>query len=305
MCIFFMVVSLMLILYILFINFQLRSINRQLEKRMRRNTRELLHVELFHRELNLLVSQINESLKAEEALRARGLREEKQFRDMIADISHDLRTPLTAAKGYQQLLERSSLEDGQRHMLETALKHTDGLGELIEHFFEYSYLVSACPPVRPEHISLTELTLDALAAAVPQFEEKGLRIDWQGGENVMIYADREMTLRIVQNLIRNSLQHAEEVTQVRLHQAPQPILTFSNPVKDDGSIAIEHIFDRFYSADKARGRASGLGLSIVRLLAEQMNGSAEACLTDGMLEIKVTFPCAGISIDSHSSHSAL
>ncbi len=78
----------------------------------------------------------------EELLRLDSIREEKRFKELIANISHDLRTPLTAIKGYQQLIEKDELNDNQREKMQIAQKHAHELEKLIEHFFEYSYLVT-------------------------------------------------------------------------------------------------------------------------------------------------------------------
>ena len=85
-------------MYIIFLQLQLRSINRQLDKRLTEKTRQPISLELFSKELNALAVNINKALKAEETLRLNILGEEKRFKEMIANISHDLRTPLTAIK---------------------------------------------------------------------------------------------------------------------------------------------------------------------------------------------------------------
>lgn len=118
----------------LLIRRQLQSINRQLDKRLRENTRQPLRLELMNKELTLLASHINKCLKAEETLRLKGIQEERELRELIANISHDLRTPLTAIRGYQQLVMDEGLTHGQQKKLQTAQKHAQALGQLIEHF---------------------------------------------------------------------------------------------------------------------------------------------------------------------------
>lgn len=87
------------------------------------------------------------AVKAEETLRLNGIREERRFKEWITNISHDLRTPFTAIKGYQQLMEKGTLLDEQRQKLKVAQKSTNKLGDLIDHFFEYSCLINASPEV--------------------------------------------------------------------------------------------------------------------------------------------------------------
>ncbi|WP_233099710.1 histidine kinase dimerization/phospho-acceptor domain-containing protein [Bacillus velezensis] len=97
-----------LVLYIVLIQLQLRNINYQLEKRLTEYTRQPVSVELINKDLNKLVVNINKYLKAEESLRLKRIREDRKFRELIVNISHDLRTPLTAIKGYQQLIKRAN-----------------------------------------------------------------------------------------------------------------------------------------------------------------------------------------------------
>lgn len=282
----------LLVAYILLFKLQLRSINRQLTKRLAEHTRQPVTLELISKELNALAVNINKCLKTEETLRLDVIRDEKHFKEMIANISHDLRTPLTAIKGYQQLLERGGLTDAQRQKLQIAQKHADELGRLIEHFFEYAYLVNAEPVLQTERINLTNLTAECLAESINLLEESNLAVRLDETQPVFALADREMTVRIIQNLIRNCVQHADSDIDVRIRAAKTAVISFRNFVRDTSEIDVNRIFDRFYTADKARGKArsTGLGLSIVSLLVEQMGGSTGATLQDGFLEIRVELP---------------
>ena len=278
------------ILYILTIRMQLRSINRQLTKRLTEHTRQPVSLALIDRELSTLAANINKCLKLEETLRLNSIREEKHFKEMISNISHDLRTPLTAIKGYQQLMEKGELDSEQREKLRIAQKHADQLGSLIEHFFEYSYLLSSEAEPKPERINLTNLTADCFAASVTALEEKHLTVRFEESPPVFAFADREMTTRILQNLISNCVQHAHGEITVRLWTDKSAILSFRNPVQDVSNLDAERLFDRFYTADQARNQSTGLGLSIVKLLAGQMGGNVKAELHDGSLEIQVGLP---------------
>lgn len=284
------IIIFLLIVYIIFFQLQLRSINGQLVKRLEEHTRQDLSLELFSKQLNVLAVNINKCLKTEENLRLESIREEKRFKEMIANISHDLRTPLTAIKGYQQLMGKGILTDAQLKKLQIAEKHTDELGALIEHFFEYSYLVNAELEIQMERINLTNLTSECLAEAITVLEQKNINVHFEESKPVFINADKEMTVRIIQNLIRNCVQHADSDIEVRVFAAKHAVIVFKNYVKDASEIDADRIFERFYTKDKARSKTTGLGLSIVKLLAEKMGGSASASLKDGFLEIKVELP---------------
>ncbi|MFS0722492.1 HAMP domain-containing sensor histidine kinase [Paenibacillus sp. 1P07SE] len=279
-----------LLMYIFFLQRQLVRINRQLDKRLRKSTRQPITIELFNRELNRLTANINRCLKVEENLRLDSIREEKRFKELIANISHDLRTPLTAIRGYQQLIAKEELPAQLRDKLQTAQKHADELGVLIEHFFEYAYLVQAEQQPNPQRIHLSSLVTECLAASIPAMEVRGISLKLAEDASVMVWADKEMTVRIVRNLIRNAIEHSGGDLQVHIQQGDQAELRFRNPVRNPEQLEAGRIFDRFYTADRARGRTSGLGLAIVRLLAEQMGGSASASLQDGELEVRIELP---------------
>lgn len=285
---FLIIFIILLVIYLLLLQSQIRSMSRQLNRRIKDQSRQPVSLELISSDLNQLAVNINQCLKAEETLRLNGVREEKRFKEMIADISHDLRTPLTAIKGYLQLMEKDELTDEQRKKLQIARKHTDELGQLIEHFFEYSYLINSEPVPVIERFNLTNLVVECLAASVTVFEDHNIAVHFEEAPPIIINADKEMVIRIVQNLIRNSIQHTDGDVTVQLVKEHNVSLSFQNPVKNPGDIDISRIFDRFYTADKARSRSTGLGLAIVRLLAEQMGGSTEAALDGNVLKISVT-----------------
>lgn len=283
---------LLLALYIGFLHRQLRSINRQLVKRLTEHTRQPIRLELLSRELNALAAHINKCLKAEETLRLKGIQEERSFRELITNLSHDLRTPLTAIKGYQQLVSKSDLTSEQHRNLHIAQKHADELGRLIEHFFEYSYLLNVEPELKIERINLANFVAECLAASVPILEENNLTVHFKEAPPLFVHADKEIVRRILQNLVRNCIQHSNGDLEVSILAANKATVLFRNPVKSSTLLDVNRLFDRFYTGDQARSKSTGLGLSIVRLLAEQMGGRTSASLQDGALEIKVELPYA-------------
>lgn len=280
----------LLVLYIVLIKRQLHSINHQLSKRLTGDTRQPIRLELINRELNHLTDNINKSLKAEETLRLDSVRNEKKFRELIANISHDLRTPLTAIKGYQQLMEYGELTDEQQKKLKIARKHADELGFLIEHFFEYSYLLDAEPKLNTQKINLTNVVTECLMESVTDFEKRGLMVQFEEEAPVYIIADYDMTVRIIRNLIRNCVGHSSSDIKVQITTSDKVKMSFKNMVENPEEIDVVRLFDRFYTRDQARSKTTGLGLSIVRLLVEQMGGAVNASLQDDELMIIVELP---------------
>lgn len=284
------IICFILLLYIIHFQTQLKSINRQLFSRLTQNTAQPVSLSLINKELSELAANINKCLKAEEQLRLNTEREEKKFKEMIANISHDLRTPLTAIKGYLQLIERGKLEDVQLQKFIIIKKHTEELEQLVNRFFEYSYFMSKDEEPQTERINLTNLIADNLVSFVSQFEQKGLLVSFAQNTPIYIHADRTMTTRIVENLIRNCLAHSAGDIDVSITKNANVTLIFKNPVKEPSQINPERLFDRFYTGDMARTQTTGIGLSIVKLLSEQMGGKSSAYIKENMLYIQVEFP---------------
>lgn len=284
---------LVVILLLIHIKMQLRSLTGQLKKRLKDGTRNYVHVSLLDGSVSRLAAEINKCFVQDDQAKQTLEREEKQFRETIANISHDLRTPLTSVKGYLQLLEQEGPTETQRKRLAVIRKHSNELGDLIEHFFEYSYLLSNDAELHYERFCLTDETAECIAAAVLQLEEKGINVNIGQFDRVLLTADREKTTRIIQNLIRNCIQHSGgDITVDVSEENGTARLTISNPVIDSSAIEPERLFDRFYTAEKSRRKSTGLGLSIVRLLAEQMNGKAYATLDGNRLSITVELPAS-------------
>ncbi|MGM9531138.1 sensor histidine kinase [Intestinibacter sp.] len=279
-----------LIVYIAFIQKQLRSINKQLDKRLSENTRQPLTIDLFSKTINQLAININRCLKLEEKQRLESIREQKQFKELISNISHDLRTPLTAIKGYQQLLEKETLSNTQLEKLHTAQKYTDELGDLIEHFFEYSYLITARVEPSLEKINLTNLAIDCVLSYIGIFEEKNISVHIQETPPIYVLGDKNMLTRVIENLLNNCAKHSLGDIDIKIESKSKARITFINPVNPDININVDKLFHRFYTGDSTRNKSTGLGLSIVEFLVEQMNGDVGAYLDKNKIAIFFEVP---------------
>ena len=278
------------LLYVFILSKQIRRIQRQLAERRDRNTNQPISLELLNTELSLLAANINQCLEIGQQAVSNSIQKENTLRETIASISHDLRTPLTAIKGYLQLLEQDNLTDGQMEKLVIIKKHVDEMALLTEHFWEYSYFSLCQQDIPLKRINLANLTAENLANYVSQLENKGLSVTYKHDKPLFVRADENYTTRILQNLIQNCITHSVGDIEIELKNIGDVvILSVKNPVQKDIDLNVQHIFDRFYTADKSRGKASGLGLTVVNLLITKMGGRAIASLEDAMLEIQIEF----------------
>lgn len=283
---------LILFLYIIFILKQLKSINKQLDKRLIENTRQPLNIELFNKTITNLSKNINRCLKLEEKRRLESINDQKQFKELISNISHDLRTPLTSIKGYQQLLEKTPLDKHQVQLLKTAQKSTDELGLLIENFFEYSYLVTAKTEPNLKKININNLIVECVLSYIAILEEKNLNVNIKETPPVFVLGDKNMLIRIIENLLNNCAKHSLGDIDIKIEFLQNAKITFTNPINQDTNINVDKLFHRFYTSDSTRNKSTGLGLSIVEFLVKQMNGNVGAYLnkTDHTLSIFFEIP---------------
>ena len=278
------------VFYIIALRRQIRSVNNQLENRRKDQSSQAVHIDLLDGELNALSSNINDALESEKRLRIRVQENERHFRELIANVSHDMRTPLTAVKGYLQMLERVPYDPDDRESYDMAVKHVNVMQQRVEQFFEYSYYVSRDDAPELSPINLTNEIVESILEFFPLYEERGRKIVFDREKPAIISADKSMLRRILQNLLNNSLRHSVGDTFVSIRD--DNALVVGNKVRDPAEIDVTKLFNRFYTADKARTTSTGLGLSIVRLLADKMNAEVSADMRGSFLEISVKFAAA-------------
>lgn len=224
---------------------------------------------------------------------SRQKRREKEIRDEITHISHDLRTPLTSILGYLELVEEGELDKEQKEYMEVARRRSLYLSQLIDELYEYSRLENGEQKGRPEQVELTGLFREHLLSSYPEFEKKGLEADIAlSEEEIRILGDCESLERIFNNLTSNCIKYGQGKAAISLKRlGREAILTYQNAVAGLTQEDTAHLFDRFYRKDEARNvPGSGLGLTVAKLLTEQMGGSMDAALVEGNLRITCRFP---------------
>lgn len=271
---------------------EIRRMSRQLEDLSAGRTEKKISLTLVDARLNELAAQINENMELQKQLRIDTRKSEQRLKDSIAGVSHDLRTPLTAIIGYVQMLERSGLSGEQQEKAAVILKKADAMRELVESFFELSVMESGQSEIAEEPVNFTNIVSEAVVDFIPRFEAAELKPDIDlGGKSLYMAGDRTALRRIVQNLLSNALKYTAGRVKVTLEEnAGKIILTVVNEVKPDTSPDMERLFERFYTAGDSRNSGSaGLGLYIVKLLAEKMQGAVSASLENKTLSIYVVF----------------
>ncbi|WP_304429004.1 HAMP domain-containing sensor histidine kinase [uncultured Acetatifactor sp.] len=243
-------------------------------------------------EITRLCAVINEMSVQLREKEEREKRQQRSKDELITNVSHDLRSPLTSIIGYVELLKETGPEDRQRfaEYIEVVERRLTGLNGLINELFEYTKLNSADQLPDMEKRDVLELLRHILYEYKILMEAEGLTLSWQlEAESHMAHINIQQMVRVFQNLLDNARRYAHRSAPVtvtaqdtgRLH------ICITNRVADPHGIEPDRIFERFYCGDRARSapQSSGLGLAIVKRIVELHGGQVGASLQGQELSI--------------------
>lgn len=225
-------------------------------------------------QFNVMAEQINQQIH--ELKRMDGMR-----REMVANVSHDLRTPLTTMRGYLEtlLLKNGELSaEEQKQYLETALSHSQRLGKLVEELFELAKLDSCESVVFSEPFSMGELVQDVTQVYLLRAQQKSIQLDARLNPDApLIYGDIAMMQRVLENLLENGLRHTPEGGRISMSvdvDSGNVVVQIADTGCGIPAEDVPRIFERFYQQDANRsgGNNAGLGLAIVQRIIE-LHGS--------------------------------
>ena len=230
-----------------------------------------------------LASVINDGLEETSRERIEALRSQEEFQRDLSALSHDIRTPLTGAKGYLQLALDETDDDVRTHHLDAAAARIDSTTELLDALFAYTKSTDPDLSLTPEMVEVETAIEQALLAHYPEFEARGWEPRISCAEGTTILADRDALARIFDNLIVNALRHGADAPCVSVSsQGGVARIEFANAVAPGTHIDADRLFDRFYQADSARNSSgSGLGLAIAANLAHAMDMELSAHVEKG------------------------
>lgn len=243
---------------------------------------ERISVEFATRGIREVASAMNKELDALRDARIEQEKHQAAFKQDLASLSHDIRTPLAGAQGYLQLYERTNDSSEQQRCLEEAAARLGVMRDLTDKLFEYAKAVDTDSPLTLERVEAFSVLAEVLAGMYPQFVERNWKpvIKFED-ENLAVLADKEALQRVFSNLLTNTLRYGADAPCI---EQKGTIIRISNAVADPSNIDADHMFDRFYQAETARTNdGSGLGLAIVASLVERMGGNVSARVHKGDL----------------------
>lgn len=273
----------LLILKIILLKKSMNEICTGLKERLETDTNTLITVSSRDPALLRLASEMNVELRQLRRERRRFQQGDRELKNAVTNISHDLRTPLTAICGYLELMEQEEKSEKVREYLAAVSGRVDALKALTEELFRYSVILSADEKLALTKINLSGLLEESLAGMYGAFSGRGITPQITvPDEPVFCSGNRDALLRVLNNILGNVLQHSEGDLDITLYDNGK--LTFSNTAAALSPIQVGRLFDRFYTVDAARN-SSGLGLSIAKHLTEQMGGSIQASYEQPTLTI--------------------
>lgn len=287
-------INLLLLCWVHSLHSGMEEIGSQFDRRLRENTNNLIYVSSRDPHIRRLAAQLCLQLDLLRRQRHRYENGDRELKEAIANISHDLRTPLTAISGYLELLEMTDAAPAatdrasvQRRYLAQIRSRTESMKDLTEQLFSYSILVSA-PLQQPRELILQYVLEESLANCYAQFAAVGITPRLQMPElPVCRVLDRGSLERILSNILMNAAKYSAGDLSICLH--PQGQIDFSNAAPDLTPVMAERLFERFFTVETAR-HSTGLGLSIARNLTERMGGTINAHYREGRLTISLYFP---------------
>ena len=268
---------------------QLKSIARELDRTAEPGYDRNITVSLFDRDVNELASALNRNIARQKQLKISTEQAELALRQSVSDIAHDLRTPLAVIKGDLQLILRDPELNGNcRGYAEICLEKTEHLKEMSDEFFELAVLESERGTVCITRLNLTNLLMGFIAEHEGMIRIAGLEPEiFLPPQTVFVLAEESLVNRILGNLLGNVLKYSHERFSLTLSE--DGAVTIANPVSDHIPEP-ERLFERTYRSDRARnGRGAGLGLYIVKLLAEKQAAEVSAAVQNGELAVTVHF----------------
>jgi signal transduction histidine kinase len=285
-------VTLALSLILISLLSQMKSIRSQVHFISRNDTNKRISFYGKSRSFRKLAKDINEIIDSYDDRHDKILREDKEIKDTLTNMSHDIRTPLTSLKGYFELLDQTDDPEERRKYTNIIYGRIESLSEILETMFLYTKVSNVNFKISIDPIECSKIILETLFEYYDDFQEKGFEVDVDVDEGVRILGNEQSLKRIMQNLIRNSLVHGNG--EVKLAVKPQEDKTVKisveNLLAEGQDPDPDKVFDRYYKGDASRHTgSSGVGLSVVKKLVESMNGDIKAFVGDGKFRIEISF----------------
>ena len=283
-----LIIIIILSIKILLVQKTAREIETAFAERLMTDTNTLIDISYQDKTMRKLAERLNIELRKLRKERHRFNRGDLELKEAVTNISHDLRTPLTAICGYLELLDREEKTETVNRYIKIIKDRVDILTQLSEELFRYSVIISTKDNIIQEHVVLNTVLEESIAAFYTALTERNIVPEIEIPETkVMRMLDRSALSRVFSNLISNAIKYSDGDLEIVLSERGE--VTFSNMASGLDEIQVGRLFDRFYTVEAAR-KSTGLGLAISKTLVEEMNGTISAKYENSRLSIHILFP---------------
>ena len=274
-------------------NKKVQKINEALRNIYEGNPNVKLNEEELEGTLKIMAKYINDIAGGFTNAIEQSLKSERLKTELITNVSHDIKTPLTSIINYVDLLKKEDINNAQIEQYIAVLdKKSQRLKKLIEDLVEASKVSSGNVKLNMEVINLKELLNQTIGEFEDKLDKKNLKIEMDlPNENVLIKADNRYLYRVIENVFSNISKYALEGSRVYIKlekQKEEVYLEFKNISKDKLNISAEELMQRFVRGDKSRyTEGSGLGLSIAESLTELQGGKFKIDIDGDLFKVEI------------------
>ena len=262
-----------------------REIASEFADRLKTDTNTLIYISSHDKDMRYLSDSINKQLKILRKEHLQYHQGNTELKNAITNISHDLRTPLTAIAGNLYMIGKTDDLSEIREYISVIAERTETMKQLTEELFRYSMIVSNESKEDTEEVFVNQVLAESISSFYPVLTEKGITPQIHLTDaRIVRNVSRSELARVFSNLLNNAVKYSNGDLEITLSDTGE--ITFANTAKELSTIEVEQLFDRFYTVEAAH-HSTGLGLSIARTLAERMGGSITAEYDDGRLTIRI------------------
>ena len=262
-----------------------RDIANEFADRLQTDTNTLIYISSHDKDMRYLSDSINKQLRILRKEHLQYYQGNTELKNAITNISHDLRTPLTAIAGNLYMIERTDDISEIREYIGAIEERTEAMKQLTEELFRYSIIVSDDSEAVTEEVFVNQVLAESVSSFYPVLTEKGITPQIHITDNRIVRnISRSYLTRVFSNLLNNAVKYSDGDLEITLSDSGE--ITFTNTAKELSAVEVEQLFDRFYTVEAAH-HSTGLGLSIARTLVERMGGTITAGYSDNRLTIKI------------------
>ena len=274
------------------------EIREELGARLDTDTNTLITISCGDRHIRRLAAELNTQLRLLRKERRRLQSGDLELKEAVTNISHDLRTPLTAICGYLDLLSKEEKSEAVERYLSVIGNRAEAMKQLTEELFRYSVITSASNDIACEDVDLNSVLEESISAYYAALKGCGIVPDiFIPEKKIRRRLDRNALSRVFGNIISNAIKYSGGDLEIVLSETGE--IVFTNTALQFDEVQVGKLFDRFYTVESAK-KSTGLGLSIAKTLVEQMNGEITARYYDDKLSIHIVF-----SGDTDSKNSSM